>query len=139
MTSNYEIGYENPDTGIENPPIEQGSTFELFFTIVLPSYIMVNFLEGRVIDGALDAGTSLRAQYRNPLSSPTNTAFVGTVTKVSNTTLACKLVMDSAKTAALTPGKGFWDCELVNDDAVPYVFKPFGAGNRCRVNGEATR
>jgi len=98
----YNIGYINEtDAYITNPPIEQGSTFELPFTVTLPADLMVHFLEGRVIDGVIDTGTVVRAQYRSPISSNTAVAFTGVISKVSNTTLSCKVSLTSVQTAAM--------------------------------------
>ena len=33
MSNVYDIGYPNPETGVTNPPIEQGSTFRLPFNV----------------------------------------------------------------------------------------------------------
>ena len=136
----YAIGFPNErNSAIENPPIKQGATFELYFTVILPASIMVNFLAGKLIDGELNA--TLRAKYRTLLSDAAGVAFTtATLTKASNTTLNCYLAMDSGTTAALPDGKGFWDCDIVETvvpPAVPYVFSPLDVGNRCRVKAEA--
>lgn len=140
MAKKYEIGYVNPDTGEDNPPIECGSTFELTFAIKnLPAAIMAKFCEGRVYTAALDTGTGLRGKYRAGTIDGAATAFTGVVTKVSDTELSCYLTLTSVQTAALTASnKGFFDCELYNDDATPYVIKPLGSGCRAKVVGEAT-
>lgn len=136
----YNIGYPNETNSyIINPAIEQGSTFELDFTVTLPAAIMARFCEGRVVTGALDTGTGVRAKYRTSLSSIDTTDFTGTITKTSNAILTCKVVLTSVQTAALAKGNGFWDCEIYNDDVVPFVFKPLGCGNKAKVIGEATK
>jgi len=129
----YNIGYPNEtDSYITNPPIEQGSTFELPFTVTLPAAIMEYFTTPKTV--------SIRASYRTSLSAPTKVDFDGASVKaISATVLDCKLTMDSDTTAGLTAGNGFWDCEIYNNDTPPYVLKPFGAGNKCKVKGEATR
>jgi hypothetical protein len=135
----YDIGYYDVINRVDNPPIEQGSTFILDFTITLPANIMAMFCEGRVVSGALDTGTGLRAKYRTSLDSVSSVDFAGTIVKTSTTLLTCSLKLTSVQTAGMVAGKGFWDCELYNDDATPYVFKPFGAGNKAKVVGEATK
>ena len=137
----YNIGYVNSqDASITNPPIEQGSTFELPFTITLPAAIMSKFTVSENINGALSAGFGIRAQYRTTLNAATGIDFTCTATKQSSQILNCLVVLGSDQTTNLTAGCGFWDCELYNNDYTPpYVFKPFGAGNKAKVVGEATK
>lgn len=139
MGANYHIGYYDSEGRVINPPIEQGSTFELYFNVTLPASIMAKFCEGRVVEGVLDTGTGLRAKYRTSLSAVSGTDFTCTVSKTSNTVLACYVSLTSVQTAGLAVGSGFWDCELYNDDATPFVFKPLGSGNKAKVVGEATK
>jgi len=139
MSTNYHIGFYDSSGRVINPPIEQGSTFELYFNITLPAAIMAKFCEGRVVEGALDTGSGIRAKYRTSLSAVSGTDFSGTITKTSNSVLSCYLTLSSVQTAALTVNSGFWDCEIYNDDATPYVLKPLGSGNKAKVVGEATK
>lgn len=121
----YDIGYPNErKPSITNPPIEQGSTFVLDFTVT-------NIFTGT---------PTLTGQYRPTLSGSAHTDMTGTVT-VATALLTCRLEIDAATTAAMTAGKGFWDCELTGtvDGDVDYVLKPFGAGNKAIVKGEATK
>lgn len=131
--TNYHIGYPNSDdSSTINPPIEQGSTYELDFTVTLPAAIMAKFTTPNTV--------ALRASYRTSLDSSTKTDFTTcTVSATSATVLTCKIVMSSVTTATLSAGRGYWDCELYNTEATPYVFKPLGSGNKAKVVGEATK
>lgn len=121
----YEIGYIN-ENGEINPPIEQGSTFWLEFTVT-----------NIFTDGGATA--ALTGQYRPSLTGA-HVDMVGTILSITPELLSCRISLTAAVTEELTPGSGFWDCELtgiVNDD-VSFVLKPLGAANRCLVVGEAT-
>lgn len=121
----YDIGYPNERRASQlNPPIEQGSTFVLDFTVT-------NIFTGT---------PTLTGQYRPVLDGAGHTDMVGTVI-VATELLSCRLEIDATTTAAMTPGRGFWDCELTGtvDGDAAFVLKPFGAGNKAKVVAEATK
>lgn len=140
MATNYHIGYpDSDDASILHPPIEQGSTFELAFTITLPQAVMSQFCGGDYT-AALDNGTDIQAQYSSDLTATATTAdFTCTISKIDNATLYCTITLDSEASAGLPVGKGYWDCEIFNDADPAYVLKPLGSGNKCKVVAEATK
>lgn len=124
----YEIGITEDPTGEKVPPIEQGSTFWLEFT-------MTNIFT----DGG--ASAVLTGQYRPTLAGADKTDMVGTILAVTPELLTCRLSIAADITATMIPGKGFWDCEItgVVDDDLAFVIKPLGSGNRAIVKAEASR
>lgn len=121
----YEIGYYNPDIDAINPPIEQGSTFELNFTV---TNVFAN----------AGAGAVLRGKYRPGTVDGTPAVdFVGTIVSTTALLLTCKLTLSATTTAAMTPGTGFWDCEI--QDSAGFVLKPLGSANKAKVIAEVTK
>ena len=125
--TNYNIGFYNEQNGDINPPIQQGSTFELTFTCT------------DVFGGTLANDLTVTAQYRPITAEATHTDFTCTVLSRANGLVSVKLVIPSDVTNTMTPGNGRWDCEIADNATPPYVLKPLGSNNRAKVVAEVTR
>lgn len=105
----YDIGYENPDTGQLNPPIEQGSTFRLPFTV---NNIFAN---GGV-------GCTIRGQLRTTYDATAKTDFTAAITTTTAELLTCLASLSATTTAGMAAGTYVYDIEI--EDTTGFVLKP---------------
>jgi len=132
MENIYNIGFAEGD-GEETPPIKQGSTFVLSFTV---SNI---FAEGGV-------GTTLRGQYRTSYGATEAVDFdctvevVAAVAETADTPavesyLDCTGTLSADVTDGMAPGPGVYDFEL--EDVSGFVYPALGG--KAMVRPSASR
>lgn len=105
MTTNetYDIGLN------DTPPIIQGSTFSLPFT-----------MENIFANGG--AGCTIRASLRKTYDTATSYSFTAEISTTTAETLSCLLSLSATASAAIPAGGYVYDCEI--EDATGFVIKP---------------
>jgi hypothetical protein len=117
----YNIGI-NGDDGMSGPPIIQGSTFQLPFTVTN-------------VFSAAGVGATIRGQLRTDYTASADVPFSCAILTATADLLTCMATLDATTTAAMTPGKYVYDIEIQGEDG--FVLKPLRG--RALVLPEVTR
>jgi hypothetical protein len=103
---NYDIGYENMDGEI-NPPIIQGATYQLPFTVTNV------FAAGGV-------GCTLTGNVVIGVAAPVS--FTGRVLSVTADILSCILTLSATVTLSMNVGSGYFTTKIA--DSSGFVLEP---------------